>query len=172
MSFPLGVSLRGAGPLPCSPASASFLYPSDLTDAEWARLAPRPAAPLGATAAAQRHLLRPAHWLCLALSPAGVSAVGNGVYNIPRWRLQGVWQCMHEALRRAVRRRAGRDPAPSAAIMDSQRGPKRHLLVDTPRLLLSVYIIPANNNLRPRGAAPLADRAQAVAAQFGAHLSG
>ncbi len=76
--------------------------------------------------------------------------MGNRVYNIPRWRLQGVWQCMHEALRRAVRRRAGRDPAPSAAIMDSQRGPKRHLLVDTPRLLLSVYIIPANNNLSDR----------------------
>jgi transposase len=37
-----------------------------------------------------------------------------------RWRLQGVWQRVHEALRRAVRRWAGRDPEPSAAIMDRQ----------------------------------------------------
>ena len=37
-----------------------------------------------------------------------------------QWRLHGVWQRVHEALRRAVRLRAGRHADPSAAIMDSQ----------------------------------------------------
>jgi transposase len=31
--------------MPCSPASASCLYPCDLTDAEWASLAPLPPEP-------------------------------------------------------------------------------------------------------------------------------
>jgi hypothetical protein len=64
--------------MPCSPASASCLYPCDLTDAEWASLAP-----LGTTAAGQRHLLRPPNRLCLVLSAARVSALANSVYNVP-----------------------------------------------------------------------------------------
>jgi putative transposase len=36
------------------------------------------------------------------------------------WRKTGVWQAIHTALREAVRRAAGRDAQPSAAIIDSQ----------------------------------------------------
>ena len=36
------------------------------------------------------------------------------------WRLVGVWEAIHTALREAVRRRLGREPDPSAAIIDSQ----------------------------------------------------
>src|SRR4030095_689383 len=43
----------------------------------------RPAASLGPAAVGQRHLLRPAHRLCLALFAARVSALANGVYDIP-----------------------------------------------------------------------------------------
>jgi putative transposase len=37
-----------------------------------------------------------------------------------RWREDGTWQRLHDAVRSAVRLVAGRDPHPSAAILDSQ----------------------------------------------------
>lgn len=71
------------------------------------------------------------------------------------WSTKGVWDGIHDVLRGAVRQQEGRDPAPTAAVMDSQsaksvcggqaigfdagkktRGRKRHLLVDTLGLLL------------------------------------
>jgi len=36
------------------------------------------------------------------------------------WRRDGTWEAIHEALRDRVRVAAGRDPSPSAAILDSQ----------------------------------------------------
>jgi len=36
------------------------------------------------------------------------------------WRLDGIWQRIHDSLRRKVRKAAGRHPQPSAAILDSQ----------------------------------------------------
>jgi transposase len=66
------------------------------------------------------------------------------------WRLVGVWEGLQTTLREQVRRQAGREPTPSAAILDTQSvktterggphgydgakklsGRKRHLLVDT-----------------------------------------
>lgn len=71
------------------------------------------------------------------------------------WSARGVWDDIHDALREQVRRSEGRDPQPSAAVLDAQsaqsacggeaigfdagkktRGRKRHLLVDTSGLLL------------------------------------
>jgi transposase len=37
-----------------------------------------------------------------------------------RWKRDGTWQTIHDALRRRERLKAGRQPEPSAAIVDSQ----------------------------------------------------
>jgi putative transposase len=85
----------------------------------------------------------------------------KSVYHYFRaWKLSGLWQRLNDRLRKRVRRAAGRQVQPSAAILDSQsvkttevggpergydagkkvRGRKRHLLVDTLGLLLVVVV--------------------------------
>lgn len=75
------------------------------------------------------------------------------------WSGDGTWNRVHDQLRDAVRVAEGRDPQPSAAVLDSQtahshqggdaigwdagkrtRGRKRHLLVDSAGLLLKAVV--------------------------------
>lgn len=83
-------------------------------------------------------------------------------YHFAKWRAAGVWRKLNKHLRRQLRKRLGRDEEPSAGCADSQsvkagslhgngfdgaksvNGRKRHLLVDTLGLVLSVLVTSAN----------------------------
>ncbi len=78
--------------------------------------------------------------------------------------MSGLWHCIFVVLRAAERKRVGKEPDASAAIMDSQsikiteegagsngydahknvKGRKRHLLVDTLGLPLAAYVTPGD----------------------------
>jgi transposase len=128
-------------------------YASDLTDAEWALLAPlvprshpagrRQTYPLRRTGAQWRRL------------PHEYPPRGAVFYHYTQWREDGTWEHVTQVLRESYRCKTGRTPQPTAAIIDSQsvqaakmggprgydggkkiKGRKRHLLVDTQRNLL------------------------------------
>jgi hypothetical protein len=103
----------------------------------------------------------------VALAPPRLRTPWSTVYYHfrRRFRLDGLWHLLLRALRAADRKRMGRNPEPSAAIVDPQSvntveesanikgcdphkkvgGRKRHLLVDTTMgLPLSICVTPAN----------------------------
>jgi transposase len=90
------------------------------------------------------------------------------------WAADGTWDRVHDALRDQVRIRDGRDPAPSAGVLDAQsiltgeggqargydagkrtRGRKRHIVTDTLGLLLAVMVTSASVQDRHGGRATL-----------------
>lgn len=98
------------------------------------------------------------------------------------WRKDGTWDAVHDELRRQVRVRAGREPEPTAAVLDAQSiksseggqcrgfdmgkkttGRKRHLIVDTMGLILVVMVTSASVNDRPGGRRILQRLAEAFA---------
>ena len=103
-------------------------YPTDLTDREWAILAPLipPAKPGGRPRSVDlREIL---NGIVYALRAGGSWRMlphdlppWPTVYGYCRaWQQDGVWERLNTALREQVRRSVGRAATPSAAILDSQ----------------------------------------------------
>jgi len=103
-------------------------YPTDLTEAQWQRIAhwvppPKPGG-------------RPAKYSRREIVNAILYVTRNGctwrglphdfppyriVFHYFRlWQKDGTWETIHARLRERVRRKTGRTPKPSAAILDSQ----------------------------------------------------
>ena len=147
-------------------------HPTDLSDAQWSRLRSYLPTPK-AQGRLRIHSLRDVfdaifyvlksgcHWRLLPHDFPPWSAV---YYHFRRFRLKGLWHLILKELHAAERKRVGKDPQPTAAIVDSQsvktteesvypsgydahkngKGRKRHLLVDTLGLPLSVYVTSAD----------------------------
>jgi transposase len=103
-------------------------YPTDLTDAEWAVLAPLVPAPKPG-GRPTRHERRESVDGILSVLRAGEAwrllphdlPPWQTVYHyFRRWRLDGTWERINGALREQVRVRGGRHATPSGAILDSQ----------------------------------------------------
>jgi putative transposase len=146
-------------------------YPSDLTDAQWTLLESLwPPAPgggrhrtvdLGAIVNAILSVDKNGcAWRAL---PHDFPPEGTVRHYFHGWRRTGVWERILDSLRQEVRRQAGKENEPTAAIIDSQsvkgsrtsgrrgydagqkvNGTKRHLLVDPLGLLLCVVVHAAN----------------------------
>jgi transposase len=148
------------------------LYPSSMSDAQWAVIEPvlPPAASevgRGRPEAHGRRLIVDAVFYLVAEGVRWRALPKDfppwqTVYGFfTRWRDDGTWQHVHDILRDQVRLREGRDPLPTAAVIDSQsvkgaetvgvarrgydagkkiNGVKRHLAVDTLGLLLVVMV--------------------------------
>ena len=152
-------------------------YPSDMSDREWAvcePFLPHPAWLAGKGGRPSRYCMRDVAdgirylthngpvWRAL---PADFPPAWTIYYWVAKWQAGGSTQTMHDQLRDRVRQAAGRNRAPSAAIIDSQsvkaaeevarpsrgydagkkiNGRKRHIAVDTTGLLLTVLVTAAS----------------------------
>src|ERR687898_3080909 len=154
-------------------------YATDLSDKEWAYLCrhlPEMPKDVKMRVHALRDILDAIFYVLKSgcpwrLMPGDFPPWQTVFYHFRQFRLSGMWHRIFKILRAAQRARMGRAPDASAAILDAQsvktveesarisgydahknvKGRKRHLLVDTLGLPLSVYVSPAD--VQDRGGA-------------------
>lgn len=147
------------------------LYPSDLTDEEWAILKPLipPEKPGGRRREVDmRAVLNAIFYVLRAgcawrMLPREYPPKSPVYFYFARFRDEGTWEQILTVLRERCRQETGREATPSAGIIDSQSvrsrdrggphgydggkklsGRKRHIFVDTTGLLLNVVVHEAN----------------------------
>lgn len=153
------------------PTTNRAAYDSDLSDIEWAIIAPYvPAAKFGGRPRTtnMREVVNAIFYVLRAgcawrLLPHDFPP-WQTVYGYFRdWVQSGIWEQLHAKLRETCRELVGRHQTPSAGILDSQsvkittqggfrgfdgakkvNGRKRHLLVDTQGLVMKVVVSPAD----------------------------
>ena len=107
---------------------ARAAYPSDVTDRQWAVIQPLLPQPKTGGRPHTTDMREVADAVFYVLRTG--SAWRQLPHDFPPWstvydyfrrfRNDGVWQQIHDSLREKVRVKAGREPTPSAAIVDSQ----------------------------------------------------
>jgi putative transposase len=158
-------------------------HPAGLSDAEWAILGPllEPATRRGRPRLHDRRLVLEAilhvlrGGLAWRLLPEPFPPWRTVYDQFRRWRRAGLWRRINDALRERARRLAGREPLPTAAIIDSQTartggagggrgydggkrisGRKRRLVVDAQGFVLAARVHAADQHDR-RAAEDLLD---------------
>ncbi len=166
-------------------------YPTDVSDEEWAFVAPYLTL-MAEQAPQRRHYLREVfnavRWVVRAGAPWRLPPhefpPWEAVYQqTQRWLAAGCFEALVHDLRALLRLAVGRDPDPSAAVFDSRtlqsspesghragydghkrkRGSKVHAAVDTLGLLLALHVTPADDQER----AQVGELAAAVQAATG-----
>jgi putative transposase len=94
-------------------------YPSDLTEAQWELLRPEIEKPASHGGTRRKHAL-------VEIVNALLYVLKTGCqwemlpHDFPRWKRDGTLERLHDRLRKRVRVAEGKQPTPSAGVLDSQ----------------------------------------------------